>query len=89
MFINAAHILVETIDEARTLKFRLDHSEDFAKLAFEHSKCPSKETGGNLGFFGPGQMVKEFEDVAYNTEVGTVSDPVKTQFGYHLIKRLY
>lgn len=89
MFINAAHILVKTLEEAADLKKKVDAGEDFAVMAMQHSSCPSKENGGNLGFFGKGQMVKPFEDAAFATEVGTVSEPVQTQFGYHLIKRLY
>jgi peptidyl-prolyl cis-trans isomerase C len=89
MYINAAHILVETLEEANSIKEAIDSGIDFGFIAQKSSKCPSKETGGNLGFFGPGAMVKEFEVAALSTEVGNVSEPVKTQFGYHLIKRLY
>jgi peptidyl-prolyl cis-trans isomerase C len=89
MKISAAHILVKTLDDAVKLKARLDAGDDFASLAGMHSQCPSRQNGGNLGFFGAGQMVKPFEDAAFATAVGKVSDPVQTQFGYHLIKRLY
>lgn len=89
MKINAAHILVSTLEEANVLKTKIDEGLDFGQLAIAHSKCPSKQFGGSLGFFGKGQMVKEFEDTAFSTEVGKVSEPVQTQFGYHLIKRLY
>lgn len=89
MKINAAHILVETAQQASELKTQIDAGADFAQMARAFSKCPSAQTGGNLGFFGKGQMVKPFEDAAYATEPGKVSNPVQTQFGYHLIKRLY
>lgn len=84
--IRASHILVEDESKANKLKESLDSGADFAKLAKKHSVCPSKENGGDLGFFGKGQMVKEFEDAAFSLEAGQVSSAVKTQFGYHLIK---
>jgi len=87
--INAAHILVKTDSQAHILKEQLKNGADFAALARTNSSCPSAANGGNLGFFGRGQMVKPFEDAAYDTPVGEVSDIVQTQFGYHLIKRLY
>ena len=90
MKINVAHILVPTLKEASELLVKLQTGEDFGVLARQHSKCPSGASdAGNLGFFGPGQMVKPFEDAAYATSVGNISLPVQTQFGYHLIKRLY
>jgi peptidyl-prolyl cis-trans isomerase C len=89
MKINAAHILVKTLAEATELQTKVASGEDFATLARAHSTCPSGKDGGNLGFFGKGAMVKPFEDAAFATEVGNVSAPVQTQFGYHLIKRLY
>jgi len=89
MKINAAHILVGTLAEATAIKEKINEGSDFSLLASEYSTCPSGKNGGNLGFFGRGQMVKEFETVAFDTDVNTVSDPVRTQFGYHLIKRLY
>ncbi|MBQ3565187.1 MAG: peptidyl-prolyl cis-trans isomerase, partial [Alphaproteobacteria bacterium] len=58
----------------------------FEEAAAQFSQCPSKNDGGNLGFFGRGSMVKEFEDAAFSTKVGQISQPVKTQFGWHLIK---
>jgi parvulin-like peptidyl-prolyl isomerase len=76
---------VEDEKTARKLKVELDKGADFAKLAKKHSKCPSGESGGDLGFFGKGQMVKEFEDAAFSLSVGVASEPVKTEFGYHII----
>lgn len=87
MRIGASHILVATLDEAMNLKKRIAEGISFEELAAKHSKCPSGKQGGNLGLFGPGQMVKPFDDAARATPVGKISDPVQTQFGYHLIKR--
>ncbi len=86
--VKAAHILVKTKEEADTLKTMIDDGEDFGVLARQYSECPSKASGGDLGYFQRGQMVKEFEDAAFTLPVGTVSAPVKTQFGWHLIKVL-
>jgi len=83
----ASHILVPTLIEAVNLKNQVSEGADFAQLAAQHSKCPSGRNGGDLGDFGPGQMVKPFEDATLATPVGRVSDPVQTQFGYHIIKR--
>ena len=85
--IQASHILVETEDRARELYDRLNRGEDFGKLAAENSRCPSSRNGGDLGFFGRGQMVSAFETAAFECPVGQVVGPVQTQFGYHLIKR--
>lgn len=82
----ASHILVETEEHAKNLKSKIDSGESFEELAKSNSKCPSSEQGGDLGLFSSGQMVKEFEDTCNLIEVGTVSEPVKTQFGYHLVK---
>ena len=82
----ARHILVATEDECNELKKRIEAGEDFAELAKEYSKCPSGKQGGDLGEFSPGQMVKEFNDVCFNEEVGVVHGPVETQFGCHLIE---
>lgn len=89
MKINAAHILVPSLEAAQFLRKQIVEGADFGQVAMANSSCPSKQNGGNLGFFDKGQMVKPFEDAAYATPVGEVSEPVQTQFGYHLIKRLY
>ena len=83
--IHARHILVATEAEAKEVKERLMKGEDFATVAKEKSKDPSAE-GGDLGFFGRGQMLKPFEDAAFALKVGEISDPVQTQFGWHIIK---
>jgi len=83
----ASHILVPTLIEAVNLKNQISEGADFAQLAAQHSKCPSGRNGGDLGEFGPGAMVKPFEDATVATAVGSVSEPVQTQFGYHIIKR--
>lgn len=83
---NASHILVSEEDKAREIYEKVKDGEDFETLAKKNSTCPSKEKGGDLGTFTRGQMVKEFEDAVFENEVGTVIEPVKTQFGYHIIK---
>lgn len=84
--VKASHILVPSESKAKTLKIMLNEGEDFAYLARQYSQCPSKAVGGDLGYFKRGQMVKEFETAAFNLPVGEVSEPVQTQFGWHLIK---
>ena len=84
-FVKASHLLVKTEEEALKLKEQIKDGKDFAKAAKEVSLCPSGQNGGDLGYFTKGQMVKEFEDAAFSMNVGEVSNPVKTQFGYHLI----
>ena len=85
--VSARHILVESEDKAKELKEKLKAGGDFVALAKENSKDPgSKEDGGNLGYFGHGQMVPQFEEVVFKLGKGEVSEPVKTQFGWHLIK---
>jgi foldase protein PrsA len=85
--IRASHILVDDEKTAKEVKAKLDQGEDFEKLAKEYSKDPgSAEKGGDLGWFGPGKMVKQFEDAAYALKVGEISGPVKSDFGYHIIK---
>jgi len=82
----ARHILVSTEEKANDLKQQIADGADFGEVAKTHSSCPSGKSGGDLGEFSPGQMVKEFNDVCFNDEVGVVHGPVKTQFGYHLIE---
>lgn len=82
----ARHILVATETECLDLKQQIAGGTDFAELAKVHSKCPSGAQGGALGTFGPGQMVKEFDEVVFSAAVGEVQGPVKTQFGYHLVE---
>ena len=85
--VKASHILVATEEEALKLKSEIESNKiTFEDAAAKYSKCPSGRNGGDLGFFGRGQMVKPFEDAAFSLPVGEISAPVKTQFGYHLIK---
>lgn len=86
--VSASHILVATEEEAREIYGRIAKGEStFEEEALAHSTCPSKANGGNLGEFGRGQMVPEFDKAVFEMEVGEItSEPVKTQFGYHLIK---
>lgn len=86
MSVRASHILVDTKQEADSLKSRIDKGESFEELAKEYSKCPSGQKGGDLGYFERGQMVPEFDQAAFSLPVGKVSEPVQTQFGWHLIK---
>ncbi|XP_076037895.1 peptidyl-prolyl cis-trans isomerase C-like [Oratosquilla oratoria] len=83
---SARHILVDSEEKCLDLLKQINDGGDFAKLAAEHSSCPSGQSGGELGTFGPGQMVPEFDRVVFSAEVGTVQGPVKTQFGYHLLE---
>jgi len=84
--VHAAHILVDTKSQATALKYRVEGGEEFGKVAKKFSKCPSGQRGGDLGYFGRGQMVEEFETAAFNLPKGEVSDPVQTDFGWHIIK---
>ena len=83
---SARHILVENENTCNDLKTQIEAGKDFAKLAQEHSKCPSGRDGGNLGSFRPGQMVAEFDKVVFSAPLNEVQGPVKTQFGYHLLE---
>jgi peptidyl-prolyl cis-trans isomerase C len=82
----ARHILVPTQEVCDELKTKIEGGEDFAAVAAEHSTCPSGQKGGDLGEFGPGQMVKEFDEIVFSAEVGSLQGPVQTQFGFHLIE---
>ena len=82
----ARHILVETKEQCAELKAQIEAGADFAEVAKANSSCPSSAQGGDLGEFGPGMMVPEFDTVVFNEEVGVVHGPVKTQFGYHLLE---
>jgi len=84
--VHARHILVETEDEAKAVEAELKKGADFAELAKKKSKDPGASDGGDLGFFTKEQMVPEFSAVAFALEPGKISDPVKTQFGWHIIK---
>ena len=83
---NAAHILVKTEEEAKTIKAEIDGGADFGDMAKQHSTDGAAANGGDLGWFSQGMMVKPFEDAVLTMEVGKVSDPVETQFGWHVIK---
>lgn len=82
----ARHILVATEAQCIELKGKIEAGADFADMAKQHSSCPSSRQGGDLGEFGPGQMVPEFDKVVFSAAVNTVQGPVKTQFGYHLLE---
>jgi peptidyl-prolyl cis-trans isomerase C len=84
--VRARHILVESEDEAKAIKAELDKGGDFAELAKKKSKDPGASDGGDLGFFTKEQMVPEFSAIAFTLEPGKISDPVKSQFGWHIIK---
>src|SRR3954464_5224897 len=84
--VHARHILVETEEQAKKIQDELKKGADFAELAKKESKDPGASDGGDLGFFTKDQMVPEFSTVAFTLEPGKISDPVKTQFGWHVIK---
>tara|TARA_Y100000590_G_scaffold463070_1_gene628860 strand:+ start:5975 stop:6250 length:276 start_codon:yes stop_codon:yes gene_type:complete len=86
--IKCSHILVEKQSVALKLLEEIKSGKKFGQAAREISSCPSRKKDGDLGYFTKGMMVKEFEDVAFKLQVGEISPPVKTQFGYHIIKRL-
>lgn len=84
---SARHILVSSEQACLDLQAQINSGEKtFEAVAAEHSQCPSGKQGGDLGSFGPGMMVPEFDRVVFNEEVGTVHGPVQTQFGYHLVE---
>ncbi|GAB3672939.1 peptidylprolyl isomerase [Salinisphaera aquimarina] len=83
---SARHILVDSEQKCAELKSQIEGGSDFAEVAREHSSCPSGRKGGDLGTFGPGQMVREFDEVVFSAPLNEVQGPVKTQFGYHLLE---
>ncbi len=83
---SARHILVDTEEQCLQLKESIANGEDFGDVAKEHSSCPSGAQGGDLGSFGPGMMVPEFDEVVFSANLGEVHGPVKTQFGFHLLE---
>lgn len=84
---DTSHILVKTEEECNDLYEKIINKElDFADAAREYSQCPSKQKGGELGMYPRGQMVPEYDAVSFSLEIGEISKPVKTQFGYHIIK---
>lgn len=87
--VKASHILVDEIEKAQKIRNEINEGLSFEEAAGKYSTCPSKQAGGDLGEFEKGKMVPEFEEVAFNMEEGKLSEPVKTQFGYHLIKVQY
>ena len=86
--VHCAHVLVKTEQEAKAILERLNKGEKFANMAQSVSLCPSGKKGGDLGKFGRGKMVKEFETAAFALKKGEISSIVKTKFGYHIIERL-
>ena len=82
----ARHLLVSTEVQCEELKQQILAGADFAELAKQHSSCPSGAQGGDLGRFGPGMMVPEFDKVVFSAPLNEVQGPVKTQFGYHLLE---
>lgn len=82
----ASHILVDSEDKAKEIIKEIEEGLSFEDAAVKHSSCPSKEQGGDLGEFSRGKMIPEFENVAFAMEIDTISEPVQSQFGYHIIK---
>mgnify|MGYP006277184419 FL=1 len=86
--VRAKHILVDNEEHARQLKLQIEDGEEFEEIAKEKSDCPSSKKGGDLGWFGRGKMARPFEKKAFELDEGEISDPVDTQFGFHLIKKV-
>ena len=82
----ARHILVDSEEKCLELKKEIENGAKFETVAQAYSQCPSSRNGGNLGEFGPGQMVPEFDKAVFSSDVGVVIGPIKTQFGYHLLE---
>lgn len=83
---SARHLLVPTEEQCEALKKEIEGGADFAEVAKKNSSCPSSANGGDLGSFGPGQMVPEFDKVVFSAPLNTVQGPVQTQFGFHLLE---
>ena len=83
---SARHLLVETEAQCNEIKAQIEAGADFAAMAKKHSNCPSGRDGGDLGEFGRGMMVPEFDKVGFSAPLNVVQGPVKTQFGYHLLE---
>ena len=83
--VRASHLLVKTLEEVEKVKKDIESGKSFADAAKEVSLCPSGSSGGDLGFFGRNRMVPEFEVAAFSLPVGQISEPIKTQFGWHLL----
>jgi len=86
--VHCAHILVKTEQEARAILDQINKGANFSQMAMQKSVCPSSKKGGDLGVFGRGRMAREFENAAFALQKGQISQPVKTEFGWHIIKRL-
>ena len=84
--VNASHILLKTEQEANVVYYDVTHGKKFEDVAMQVSLCPSRKKGGNLGWFGRNKMVKEFETAAFALNKGEISKPVKTEFGWHVIR---
>ena len=84
--VRASHILVETKEEAEEIRQEILNGKKFEDVAAMVSMCPSGANGGDLGYFGRGMMVKPFEDACFSMKVGDISEPIETQFGWHLIE---
>ncbi len=84
--VKASHVLIDSEEKADEVLEDITDGLSFEEAAEKYSSCPSKQNGGDLGQFGKGQMVKEFEDAVFSMEIGEISEPIKTQFGYHIIK---
>ncbi|PHQ65821.1 MAG: peptidylprolyl isomerase [Sulfurimonas sp.] len=85
-YATARHILVDSEEKCNELKAEIENGTSFEEVAKANSQCPSSAQGGDLGKFGPGQMVPEFDKVVFSGDVGVLYGPVKTQFGYHLLE---
>ena len=86
--VKCSHSLVEKQSQALEILEEIKKGKKFGAAAKEISTCPSSKKEGDLGYFTKGMMVKEFEDIAFKLQIGEISEPVKTEFGYHIIKRL-